>query len=385
MNELFPEDFVRKLRDWNTAGRNSHVVAICKRAELEPYRAQLEKWYSHLPEDVKRSFAKRLRHKALYGSHVPHAAFELFFHEYCLRKGWRSEHEPKLGDKTPDYLVRDASGRELFYLEVTCFEEADKTVRWGRRIEEFETKLERQLRNSPFRLTLSYREIPAVDFDMARAVQTVETWLQGLPSTPRARQEMRLSEGVLKATVHADWVGLRLGGRVLWGHIGPMVCCREAERLRPLIMEKASKYRGIAPLIVAVGVTAGLVVDDDCFLDALYGTEQVVFGITGLETGTPALDGPARTERAPDGVFVIADRKRTEVRWPNLSGVIRCWQSGAETRAAEFRLTVYHALYPRTRLDPGLFGDVCQHLVERDGDRLAVVPQGEDSPAVCLE
>ncbi len=384
MGELFTEDFIRNLPEWDKRARNPHVVALCKRGEpdLDAHRTEVEAWYSHLPDDVKPDFFKRLRSKVTH-THLG-AMYELFFHEYFLQKGWEVQYEPPLGNLTPDFLVCSSDGDILFYCEVRNIFSSKDTQEWERRIDDFQTAVMKASVRPGFGLLFNYKQIPMADFDHRAVISQIQQWLQRLPCEEDGPWHLPIKEGALVGNVQA----LRSeadpplpDGFLAW--TGPVVRGMEAaERLQEIVFENSNKYKAAAstPIIIAAcDETSMRGVDRDAAIDKLYGEEKIVVPI-----GPEGPLGEATTYREHDGAYTRQNRNDGRLKRWYLSGVFVCVRKwGAQ--GIEFQLDLYHNLYADAPLQEDLFRDIPQFSeMSRDDTNITMGWIGEDLGPIQL-
>jgi len=384
MGEPFTEDFKSKLPGWDKSRRNPQVVALCKRAdpELDAHRRELEAWYSHLPDRVKRDFCKRLRSKKTH-THLA-AVYELFFHEYFLQKEWEVTHHPPLKGLTPDFLVRSSDGDILFYCEVSTIFSSKDTQDWERRIDVFQTRLMKTQMQPGFALKLNYEQIPMANFDHRAVIGRINEWLRELPRVEGEWWELPIDEGALVGQVQARYYGLRTGLRhAFLGSTGPSVWGNEAaKRLRERVDKKSKKYRAAAgtPIILAMCDATSLGgLDPYSVVEMLYGTQKIV-----LPVGPHATFAEATAHRQHDGAYTRENRDRNGFKRPNLSAVFVCARARGGP-SMQFRSQLYHNVHAHSPLGTSLFSDIPQFTeLSRDGAKISLGWIGEDLGPIQL-
>jgi hypothetical protein len=240
------------------------------------------------------------------------ATFELFLHEYLIRKGFLLTPHPELPGGVaarPDFLVTCPDGSQL-YLEAVSATDRDGRRRTGEAL--LDTTLQRlnDATHPNFFVKIESDGYPTSQPSGRRLTEEVLTWLNGLDAdaaiSAMEQQEFdRLpmmewahEELVLKITAIPCRVDARGQPRRLIGMQGSGARWVDGwTPIRDAVTEKARRYGTLdLPLIVAVNVNSHRLSQID-EMQALFGQEQLVFQRDNIEA-------EPRMERIGNGAWV---------------------------------------------------------------------------------
>ena len=100
----------------------------CGRPGYEDYRARLNGWFAEMAETAQKALLPRFRKNE--SLEYQRALAELTIHAALKRQGYTIEVHPetKDSDRKPDFLVKDAEGQKVAYVEVTTFGPAREVI-----------------------------------------------------------------------------------------------------------------------------------------------------------------------------------------------------------------------------------------------------------------
>lgn len=295
---------------YDSSARNPYVV----------YRALVNEWLSKLPASEQPEMVKRLR----TGTNPQYQAAlaELVIHTALLQLGHVVEIHPACPhpSRRPDFLVKDASGKALVYVEVTTFGPDVETVSGDNREAAIYNALDTVNLPAGWLLGYSVEERGTGSPSLAKLKKDVEAWAAGACGDDPAQMPRKVFEADdwrIELTLHGgfkkDVVYERKIGAASTGvrSVAPHIDLRQALDL------KGRRYRiEETPYLIVVAdckdsIPTGDAVDD-ALVDALFGTPAVVFRCFA--------DGRTEEEetRKNDGFF----GRHGEPRNRNVSGVL---------------------------------------------------------------
>lgn len=321
------------------------------RSDVARVREIAEDWFSRYPNDHKEEL--RSRFQSSDDINFLSSFFELFLHELLFRFGYSVTVHPNLpsgSSKRPDFFVRSAR-EDGFYLEaVMALSKSAKQLAADRRLD--------VLYN-----TINGIESPNffIGIKMKRA-----------PDTPPPGGKIRAFLGKQLQCLDPDdysnwtesggfdclptWEFSHDGWHVEFFAIPKSKSLRGNTDVRPLSMQmpmearfidtrtpirdaitqKAGRYgRFDCPFIVAVNALDPFV-DDDDVMEALFGSEQVMFSVTDPTSST-------RTLRAPDGAWI----SKTGPRNTRISAAMVCTSIYPWSVARNNNTSLYHNPWAR--------------------------------------
>lgn len=311
--KLFDEAFIKRLPPLDKFS-NPMIVALCRRGELEAFRAQIERWFQNLPEDQKADMYSRLRS---LDDHLS-AFYELVFHQYFLEEGWKVQKHPVVNGQKPDFFIEMPSNHASFFLEVTTILGKEKLQR-----ERFNTLLRKiNAINTEFLVIVGLGKWLAEDVEYDSIVQRVESWLLTLEKKEKAHYTMELCDwgfnGSITAWFHLD---VRPKSGCISGWSPPVRSADPAIKLvKAAISEKVKKYKFIKnsglPFVIAICSSGNFLLDSFAMESALYGhivvswdtnnpqaETKVLRDNSGLITPNPGLLGQPRNTRVSAVIF----------------------------------------------------------------------------------
>lgn len=295
---------------YDSSARNPYVI----------YRALVNEWLSKLPENEQPEMVQRLR----TGTNVQYQAAlaELVIHTALLNLGHIVEIHPACPhpSRRPDFLVKDASGDALAFVEVTTFGPDLETVSGDNREAAIYNAL--NIVNLPVGWLLGYsvEARGSSSPSLAKLKKDVEAWATEFCGDDPAQMPRKVFEADdwrIELTLHGgfkkDVVFDRKIAAASTGvrSVAPHIDLRQALEL------KGRRYRiETAPYLIVVAdckdsIPTGDAVGD-AIVDALFGTPAVVFRCFA--------DGRTEGEetRKNDGFF----GRHGEPRNQNVSGVL---------------------------------------------------------------
>ncbi len=279
------------------------------RPEAAKIRILLEQWYSAYPDKEKAELKARIqsRDESLFGS----ATFELFLFALCRSIGFHVVVHPKLpsGKATPDFLLSDSRGKDLYLEAVLASDVSHKARAAGKRKNALLDSINK-LESPNFYLGINSRGDPASPPNGRRLKADLEKWLSTL-DPDEVIQDLDVSGHEVLPKFEWSHQGWEIQfeaipksperrntpSRVI-GFIAPEGRYLSTwTSMRGAVISKGRKYGKLdKPLLIAVGVQSWHVhrIDE---MQALIGQEEFVFNSHNL-TKKPVI------RRRPNGAWV---------------------------------------------------------------------------------
>lgn len=295
---------------YDSSARNSYVI----------YRALVNEWLSKLPENEQAEMVQRLR----TGTNVQYQAAlaELVIHTALLKLGHVVEIHPACPhpSRRPDFLVKDAAGNGLAFIEVTTFGPDVEAVSGDNREAAIYNALNTVSLPAGWLLGYSVDEHGIVSPSLAKLKKDVETWAAeacGDDSAQMPRKVFEADDWRIELTLHGGFKNDIVYERKIAAAMSGVRSLAPHLDLRQALELKGRQYRiEETPYLIVVAdckdsIPTGDDVDD-ALIDALFGSPAVVF--------RRFADGTTEEEltRRNDGYF----GRHGEPRNRNVSGVL---------------------------------------------------------------
>lgn len=270
------------------------------RPECAAIRRRLTRWLNHYPKLHQEEWISRFSSKddIAYSS----AFFELYLYTYLICSGFSVDVAPGSQGGTvraPDFKVR--KGRLTFYLEATTAHDesaAEKRVAgWKTLVRNHIDAIE----NDAFFVSLEWVRAPTTQPAPSRPVQAVRDWLLSLdyaalhgrrndPHFNPPSMETDVMDGRLRVLAWPKGRIKRTDG-LLGSELFGLRQVNVHSTVRGALRAKSSRYGNLGlPYVVAINVHAETA-DQDDFVEALYGTAEVVVHQDGRNQWRYGSDG----------------------------------------------------------------------------------------------
>lgn len=226
------------------------------RLEAARVRGLVDDWLSHYPEEHRDALVARFRsniddqHKSAF--------FELFLHEFVIRRGHKViAIEPKLDHtaKSPDFLIERPDGSR-YYLEAVMATGRSKDETAGQaRLNQALAAIDSVPSPNHF-LDLTVHGVPTAPVSVKKLKRAVREWVETLPDDESAKEA-----APFVFEEHGSKITLRAWPRHKKGDNGPAIGVRHFpvqqvaphEDVRHALKKKASRYGALDhPYVVAV-------------------------------------------------------------------------------------------------------------------------------------
>jgi len=311
---------------------------------------RIERWYREL-KGPKRALLGRLR--SVKPRDFWAGLYELMTSRIFVERGWSSQYEPHLGNKTPDFLVRCPDGSRFVAEVLTAFQDPEKE-----RQEAAIYNVASLLNQISHRFSVVLEEVilPRQAVTLKPLLPRVRAWLdQCKPgrsykitiSLPETGVTLKLStfKNPLAAPAPIVQAMMGLGGKIA-----------STERIQRAIQKKVDTYGYVAshglPLVLLLWQGDWLEVTDTSLEWALFGRLQVHLPRDLSST-------PAAWSHAPGGLLTFGENGLP--RNTNLSAVAYCsrvWHRGR----VYARVQIYYHPYAEHRLPLPLFRGTPQYV-----------------------
>lgn len=241
--ELYTEEFISSLPEFQEGRANPWVVVLCKSRipAMEDLRERMERAWPRVPDGMRNNLRNWLR--SPNDSKFLGFLLEFFLAGEFRRRGWEFEYEP-LCSKGPDFVIKRGTGS--FYLEAYV---PDDPEYYGMRREWWDSLA----RDGVAIETGNWKGV-------YRPCRNVPRGVEDQTGGPRVLGELRLCPGgePLELTTsepgpsagqeHCSEAGTNIGGKIRRSGRE-----QRAQRLRDRILDKAEEGRGLRqPYVVAV-------------------------------------------------------------------------------------------------------------------------------------
>lgn len=300
----------REYAFYDSSARNPYVV----------YRALVNEWLAKFPEQDQAEMTHRLRE----GSNVQYQAAlaELVIHAALLKLGYVIEIHPECPhpSRRPDFLVKDAGGRPLVFVEVTTFGPDVETITGGNREAAIYNMLDSVDLPAGWLLGYSLDQSGAASPSLRVLKRAVEEWAREVCGDDPAQMPRRVFEADdwrIELTLHGGFKKDKVYDRKIAAAMTGIRSLAPHLDLRQALELKGQRYRieDTPYLIVVADCKDSIPTGDDvagALIDALFGSPSLVI--------RRFADGSAQEElnRTNDGYF----GRHGEPRNRNVSGVL---------------------------------------------------------------
>lgn len=290
------------------------------RPEFQVYRDLVNGWIAEFPESERAETIARFRKNDSLGYQATLA--ELTIHAALIRQGYSVEVHPACEHPTrkPDFLVKDANGKPVAYVEVTTFGPAQEHVTQSNREAAIYNAIDKAKVPPGFRFTYDVVTYGQSSPNAGKLCKEIEEWAAASQQDDPEVVPTRVFEA-------DDWkieIGL-MGGfkkdvqveRAIGGAMGDVRKIEPELEVRAALKKKGSRYGTFtAPYVIAVVDCKDELTGGDrnaeALIDAAFGT--VVTEVTTNESG----EHEVKEKRRNDGYFGRPDKPEHQ----NVSGAI---------------------------------------------------------------
>lgn len=315
------DDRERTRMEPKTPGEDDYTFYdTCARPGYDDYRARLNDWFAQLPEAAQKHLLPRFRKNE--SLEYQRALAELTIHAALKRQGYTVDVQPerKDTDRKPDFLVKDAEGRKIAYVEVTTFGPARELIGKQKRAADVYNGVDKAKLPAGCRLGLDILKHGAQTPGLKALRRKIEAWAKGAgtidPNDPPTKLfeiddwkiEIVLFGGFKQEEVPAHAIAAAMGeGRIV----------KAETEIREAVSDKGKRYGELdAPYVVVVADCKDELVGGDhnsaALLDAAFGS--VITQARQLENGQHEF----KDVRIDDGYWGTAGGPRHR----NVSGII---------------------------------------------------------------
>lgn len=355
---LYDQDFIDSLGSFDKYA-NPWVLAICKNNSPSAIyqKANIEKWFDNLPEEVKADFRGRLRSKR--DGDFLSAYYELVFHQYCLEVGWNVTKDKVFNNKTPDLFIETDDNK--FVIEVLVLQKSDIDKKNNERFNDLLRKIETI--DTRYLLSVDLEEWLNEDSDIDKIVRLIATQITSLGKINN-KEELELNESGFhgKITVYLNKDYKPRGKILSWSPPGGFFAF-PTDRIKNEMRKKIAKYNffkemGI-PFVVAICSDEAPFISHSALDWTLYGRMVVTWNINEP-------DAEAKSGRDNSGFITPNPGLMWETQNTGLSAVIFCSRHWGQEKVL-YDMRVYHNAWARNKLDSKYFEQIPQ-FVEVNND-----------------
>jgi hypothetical protein len=263
----------------------------CVRPGYDDYRARLNEWLAEMPEVAQRDLIARFRKNE--SLEYQRALAELTVHAALKRQGYTVEVHPviKGTDRKPDFLIKDAEGKKVAYVEATTFGPAQELIGKQKRVADVYNGVDKVRMPVGCRLGLDVVKHGRKTPSLKTLRRKIEAWVQTAgninPNDPPAKIfeiddwkiEIVLFGGFKKDVIPTHAIATAMGeGRIV----------KAETEIREALSDKGKRYGKLeAPYVVVVADCKDELVggerNSEALIDAAFGT--VVTQSRVLENG----------------------------------------------------------------------------------------------------
>jgi hypothetical protein len=318
-------------------------LAAANDPAISNYFRNLHRWFGRLGDSDRKTMFTRL-HDAANEQHLS-AFYELFFQEYCYRKGWAPAKDPRFYGHKPDFLVTAGDTKFLLEAFTICGKETHRLSR-----KTFH-KLLRELDKIESKYLLAvHMDEWCQDIEITPMATFIENWLDSLDSG-KVTHQLDVDEFGFKGRIIAteqDLFDAKLGSVNEWTN--PAV--EHGDKFLNTLKVKSKNYEFVKnlniPFVLFACFQDNMDIDELDICSRLFGSfDQTV----------------TRFERS---IQVVGSERRfyAPSRQTRVSAVIVCvrrWREGQ----AEYDMRVMHNPWAKVPLAENLFHEHAQLVPDK--------------------